>query len=535
MNASKSIVWLISVCILAPLVLGFAWPTSAEEVDQYEIGDGVDITDAASTDQVPIFTSYSGFFNSIFMAERYTTSGDVVVVNSEIPKQLGIKTIGTVPVYNESTTETSISMTEGQELDLSALTIAEGVTRISFDFPGMFEIEGHGTADTLVYFPNTQQVVYSDTLGGNAGTVNSSTEITASTAGTVSREDHKVLADTFVNLDLGFWVPVGFQWYNGFLNSSATFMIHPLLNQTSPTGWSMAIGTWDGWLWLRAVDGMLQAGFGNASEAEIEWTDLGGWTAYPNIRVTLDAPTGTVTVEGLIGMDTSAGGFGFTAASQTPGRTLTFETSRTDGFTVLDLVTDWPQGAAYLVTSTMSQIGSRPGLVDATVEGDAYHPDGNWQLFIGDTSVFGDTITIGGSVFEVSPAGEITVNLADGGTETIRLRDLTILSVEKDGDRTIYLDGREILTASDSGDVVFEGAWMCDLYLFDMDIVPKTLYSWTEGGFGFDMAAFCFAGLITDVIGFIALALHGRGMGQRILPLLITFATIAAFYIIMMM
>lgn len=530
MNAAKSIAVLVTLCIIGPMLLGYVWPTSSEEVDQYEVSGGTDITAATSTDMVPIFSPYTGSFNNIFLSSVGWINGTELSVTSTYPTQVASSGTGNLPIYASATTTSSITMAADGILDIPSMTVAEGVVRVSFDFPEGFDIDGHGRADSLIWFPNTGQVVFNNSQAVNSGTVKSDAEIKAISAGTVERKDYTVNPNSYVNLDAGFWMPTAsMQWYNGFLNSEAEILIHP--NDVRNNLWEVSIKLWDGFLFLRVIDDVIEAAHGyDVSTAVFE--ELGGVSAYPNIRVGLNATEGLVTVEGLIGMDTSLGGFGFLSPSQTPGRTLEFEVRTSDGFTRLSIECPVAFGAAYMVSSTTSQIGTRPGIVNGSVPGDSYYPDGDWQLFIGDTAVFGDSITIGSTAFPVSRTGEITVTLIDGGTSTFRVRDLAIMSVLESGnDRRWFLNGTEI-QASYGKSITFAGSWMCDLLIFDVDVVPQTIYNWEAGGFGLDVQGFCMAALMIDIVAFAALTLYGRNAGARVLPLLIACVIIGCVFFI---
>lgn len=529
MNAPKAIAVLVTICIIGPMLLGYCWPTSSEEVEQYGILDGTEITGDVANDQVPIFTNYTGYFNHQFAVTEYTTSGGTEVADSIVPVPWVVSSTGSVPTYRNI--EALLTLDEGERLDFSFGTtgLPTGTTRVDYNYAPGFDVEGK-TATHLSLFPYTGQIVYIDIFSG-AGTVTTDAVITAKAAGTADIDQYIQVDGAFANLDSGFHLPIGYSWANGFLNSAATFLLHPL-----HASWECMFGVNGmGALWLQCDDdGLVEAAFtADFSEpASSSWRLLGTMSAYPNLCIEIDAHAGVMSVSGVSGMSSTTGGFGFTDPTYSLVNTIEFETSYSSGFTVVDVVTSSPD-LAYLVKSTTSQIGTRPGLVNASLEPDGFYPDRNWQLFIEDTSVFGDSLSLFGIEYDVTRTGDITVDLVEGGTMEFKIRDLTILSVGTSDDRRVFLDGVEII-AGPGDSIEFGGAWMAKLILYDMDVSEKTVYDWEAGGFGLDVTGFCMAGLMIDILAFAALTLYGRGAGARVLPLLIACAIIGAVFFILL-
>lgn len=518
MNASKSIVWLITVCILAPLALGFAWPTSSEEVQQYEVFGGTDITSNIAGDTVPIFASYSGMMNQSFVYR-----GSEI---NPVPVYAGTTTTpGQLPVYDTDTDTLiqSVTITTGNPVKVKDLPWPEGITRGYAAAEGNvpFILDGT-TALMFSYFPETGQTLYF----GDDAVMTSGDVYVESRGGTLTLNLYRLTtADpvTYADLSQGI-VMDNEEWYNGFVNESATILI-----RSSTLGDTVADQTLirpdhvSGNLCLWTSDGVVTASYGDETKG------IGAPGTYAFVMLEFDLRGMTATVSGLSGMDD------FTDRTYSVTNSVTFELNAVSPtFTSMYL---YGPGTEYLVVETGSNIGSRPGIVDDTFSPDGYYPDGCWQLYLRDTAVFGSSLTLGTQTYDVSRTGEVEVAFLDGTSGSVKLRNMTVMSAVVDDVRKVFVNQGLIFEGPSSSayPVTFGGTWMADVLIFDVAVTEKTQYNWTEGGFGFDMAAFCFAGLITDVLGFIALALYGRGMGQRILPLLITFATIAAFYIIMMM
>lgn len=517
MNASKSIVWLITACILAPLALGFAWPTSAEEVQQYAVSGGTDITSNISGDTVPIFASYTGMMNQSFVYR----AGE----SNPAPVYAGTTTTpGQLPVYDTDTDTLiqSVTITAGNPTRVEDLPWPEGLTRgyAAADDDRTFRVDGK-TALMFSYFPDTGQTLYY----GSGATMTSGDVYVESNGGTLTLNLYRLTtADPVTYADLSQGIVMDSEtWYNGFVNESATMLIRSSTLGDSTDRTYIRPANVGGYLQLYIDGGVVTASYGD------ETRGIGTPETYAFVMVELDMVEMTATVSGLSGMDD------FTDRTYSVTNSVTFEADAfRPTFTALDLL---GPGTEYLVVETESNIGSRPGIVDDTFSPDGYYPDGCWQLYLRDTAVFGSSLTLGTQTYDVSRTGEVEVTFLDGTSGPVKLRNMTIMSAVVDDVRKVFVNQGLIFEGPSSSayPVTFGGTWMADVLIFDVTVTEKTQYNWSEGGFGFSMEAFCFAGLMTDVLAFIALALYGRGMGQRILPLLITMVTIAAFYIIMMM
>lgn len=513
MNAARAAVILVTICIIGPMLLGYCWPTSGEEQDQYAVSNGVDITDDIASDSVPVFAGYTGLFNHSFY---YRANGNTIpdyVATTTVPGQL--------PAYdpNDDTVAATMSLAAGSLTKVSDLAWPDGMVRGSMTMDGnrLFLVGGF-TASVITYFPATGQVVW--TNGTEAGTLSADAVINTrlSTEATVNLYSAVLENEgTYADLSAGIRMDDG-TWFNGFENKGFEMILD---SSTIGTFCSIRPDNMAYRLALQVQDGTISADYNGDVRA------VGYAATYPYIIVKYNVLTQTVTVAGLVGLDD------FTDSTYTEVNPVVFDIGTTsETFGAVSMSGD----VVGLVVSTEPKVGSRPGIIDDTIQPDGYFADGCWQIFIRDTAVFGSSLTLGANEYDVSRQGDVQMTFADGTTETVKVRDMVILSAVKDGERKVIVNSKVLYEgAVSSYPVGFGGAWMAQILLYDVDISERTVYGWEAGGFGLDMQGFCMAGLMFDIIAFIGLMLYGRGSGARVLPLLILCVMIGAVFFTLLM
>lgn len=512
MNPVKAVALLVTLCIIGPMLLGYCWPTSGEEVDQYAVSDGVDITADIASDKVPIYAGYTGVFNNSFY---FRTSGNTVpdyVASTTVPGQL--------PAYDpdDDTIAASTSLSATSITKVSDLDWPENMVRGYMTLEGLRTfLVGGFTAVSLTYFPATGQVIW--TNGTAAGTLSGDAVITIGGTAATANLYAAVFdgQEAYADLSEGIRMESG-SWYNGFSNKGITIVLD---SSTLGSDCDIRPGNMRDGVTLSVEGGTISAEYGGDSRT------LGYVSAYPYIVFQFDAVNKSVTVAGVVGMDD------FTDSSYTLVNPVEFDVTTTaEDFGAVNM----RGSATYLVTSTQSNVGSRSGIIDDTIYPDGYYGDGNWQIYIRDTAVFGSSLTLGGNVYDVSRQGDVEMTFIDGTTEIVKIRDMVILSAVTDDVRKVMVNGRTLSEGPVSPySVGFGGAWMAQILLYDVDVSQRTLYGWEAGGFGLDLTGFCMAGLMFDVVAFVGLTLYGRASGARVLPLLVASIMIGAVFFTLLM
>lgn len=188
--------------------------------------------------------------------------------------------------------------------------------------------------------------------------------------------------------------------------------------------------------------------------------------------------------------------------------------------------TEWkPQIVTY---DNLIRAGTTLGILNATIRGNEYYPDGSWQIQIKGPSTIGHTIGIAGVSYDIV-GGDIVV---DG--QEMPIRNLTVFAAGNgDGTSSVYVNGVLIATNVASPFVTLGGTWNTSVILSDMDSYTYWTYSKDAGGFGLDVVGFCTVGLITSIGAFLAAVVAGRRSGGRFALLALVAGICAAFFLLM--
>lgn len=184
-----------------------------------------------------------------------------------------------------------------------------------------------------------------------------------------------------------------------------------------------------------------------------------------------------------------------------------------------------PQVSTY---DNLVKSGSTLGIINAAINGNSYYPDGSWQITLKAPSTIGNNIGIAGVFYEIVN-GRITI-----GDESIPIRNMSIFAAGN-GDNTSNVYANGVLVASNvyNPAVVLGGMWNTTIILADMDSYTYWTYTKDAGGFGLDVVGFCTVGLITSIGAFIGAVIAGKRSGGRFGLLALVAGICAAFFLLM--
>lgn len=184
-----------------------------------------------------------------------------------------------------------------------------------------------------------------------------------------------------------------------------------------------------------------------------------------------------------------------------------------------------PQVSTY---DNLVKSGSTLGIINAAINGNSYYPDGSWQITLKAPSTIGNNIGIAGEFFEIVN-GMITI-----GEETIPIRNMSIFAAGN-GDNTSNVYANGVLVASNvyNPAVMLGGMWNTTIILADMDSYTYWTYTKDAGGFGLDVVGFCTVGLITSIGAFLGAVIAGKRSGGRFGLLALVAGICAAFFLLM--
>lgn len=184
-----------------------------------------------------------------------------------------------------------------------------------------------------------------------------------------------------------------------------------------------------------------------------------------------------------------------------------------------------PQVSTY---DNLVKSGSTLGIINAAINGNSYYPDGSWQITLKAPSTIGNNIGIAGVFYEIVN-GRITI-----GDESVPIRNMSIFAAGN-GDNTSNIYANGVLVASNvyNPAVVLGGMWNTTIILADMDSYTYWTYTKDAGGFGLDVVGFCTVGLITSIGAFLGAVIAGKRSGGRFGLLALVAGICAAFFLLM--
>lgn len=503
----------ILIVIVAPIIVGYAWPVGTETVDTWTTDNSVDITPSIATSDIPIVDSYSGPMNhywlyydglgySAYSPVGYTASP------SSIPKM-------TYTSASESITE-NLSIVDFRS---HTAVRTDFITTVNLAVD-MVDGETH-YCSAAIYMPSSNTVYI---MGmGYVGEALKASEVdkirvtgaTASNPVLLTTRTYTVVEGQYVDMSEGFELNgQNLQWYNGMENH----VVEMWLESASIGSVTLTAGGY-----TTIISHLGSGGIYVSGEM------LGTADAYPFISVTFDHDSGTVEVRGLLGADS------FTDSTWTTGNAVTLDYQ----LSLMDSITMSGQ-ANYEVKRTYSEIGTGKGISDATIVPYSYYPHNSWQISFDAPARFGESITVGQTTLPVEKGGVTFIDL-NGEERTVAIRDMAILSLVYEDENAvswqhIYINGYEFYvdSPSTSFSVSLDGDWYVRATVSDVVQGEQTSYVWEIGSFGLDRTNYCLVGLIVSVLTMIGAGLWGRASGSKLMTVMICTGLIAIGYLVLM-
>lgn len=500
MNTGKLVGLAIIVVVIAPVLVGFVWPTGTEDIDSWEAEPAMDITGDLSNRSISVYDTYTGPLNNLTI---YKQSQDALVFPSPRSETDNPNS------YPVSDIEGSA---QAQSLTISDM-LGTGKARYGIGSTTGFTITGDATVYTYGdFWPATNVLVLYDEDTNPVKTLTPAhSDVITGDIAIITFGEPRAYVDLNDGLggSLSWWA-----WLNGLHNKSVDIWI-----QMTHTGFPNTIYvdsleiTWNNG--LTVTDGT-------------ETKQLG--KVYEFIDVKLEE--GKATVTGLIGVNS------FTDSTYSEGNSLEFSRSGT-----LDAIAMRGTYMGWWVKSTTSAIASTTGISDSSFVPEDYYASHSWQVQVINPSTFGSSIVIATDdetqilTYSISEGRTIHItNLVTGEASDVPVRGLRILSLVLDGKQEIFIDGMQVMSIATPQNitVTLEGDWYTSVILSKVTQSTTTSYTWNIGNFGLDQAGFCFVGLLSCVAVAIAGSLWGRTSGESTLALHITMILCGIAYLVML-
>ena len=538
MNSKATCVTIVMMCIICPMLIGYAMPADYEQKIALETERTTNISSSLENDSIPAYTTTTGVQNNMYL---YNPEGNSpldygpTVVSETVGSTT---TAGTWALSHES--ETSGTMTVEVGKPISGIVSAVGdpyyVIYSTIDSGDYFLVNGERYTQYISFADSGQEYVLSadresikNVTGSTiiAATDRSVTEYQINQYVRIYDEDgsgNRLYADP----STGVQIPDGTtMWFNGTDNAGAQFVFK--IGHTPGSGINNSI---------------LQLNSGNLGSlmVNVQWNPSRGVSVsdetfkgylgdYDYVLVDISVSDKTVTVTGLVGMKNHTDD-----VEDKEANSITVDWEPTGSFEGITFTVSG-EGYSYYCRSTSSLAGETTVMDDQTLTPSSYYPDDHWSFQVTSVGIYGDSLT-----FTPASGSPVTVNVEDGYiqpnealgiVDPIRMLGLTVTyAPDEDGVMHTTLNGVQLDYEIKS--VTFNGVWKTSIMLSQVKESNYNEYSWSPGNFGLDIQGFSTAGLMTAVGMFIAASLWGRRSGEKSMLALITSAICGGVYLMLM-
>lgn len=530
MKNARLCVAIVLMCIICPILIGYAMPADQVERTQYSVDSTSNISSGLYNSDIPAYSNYNDTFNNMFaFSVSYTNLSSMLLSETEETTT----TVGGWPALGESTHQTvTLSGTTIDYEDLSS-HIEQGAVFATYNGSGTaFFSNGEYTATGLAIFPTTQQM-YLYNIGqvpNRVPVINVTGQtLTVTSTGpfdTTFGLDSYVQAEDSSGNPLyavpssGVQIPNTYSqgWSNTFVNGSIRVIVK--CDESATLNFYRTSTDYD------SLSISVSGGDLNVSMDGIDH-NLGSTSVYPYVLVEYDSKNGMLNVSGLSGMTSFTDDYSDKIGNSTD---YTIDEGSFYMFTIRG-------SGSYYVASASIQSGVTNAMKDVTLTPRDYYPDGAWALSFRGVAIYGDSITLTGNGRSIEldiQDGRVQANDALGIVGDLPVSGLVIQRVfnDYDGSPVVTLNGQAINMDVDS--ITFDGTWVPALYLSHLSASTYNEYSWLPGNFGLDQTGFCMAGIMTAFCMFLAVALYGRVSGEKTALALIVSAICGAVFIILM-
>lgn len=515
MKRSSLAALIVTVCIIAPVIVGYVMPTGETTHEGFESGNILNITGELANDKLPIYNAYSGSKNVI-----YSMAGDYIAEANVETSAVSPYPSMTVEYWKETTWTggtAPVPVTDG------------GVTyRLSVY-----------TAPTSTYWTDNYnqryQTVYVyadgkiDGINNNTGLIDVDLQgVRLQGSGTYYMTISAMNNDEYTDLTYGYVIH-NFNWRNGYTNQNVWFVLRASSNPADISV-NFQFGNWPNYpiVQIRNGNWQLNQSADNSPQA------LGSTSAYEYVLVEIDTYLHKCKLSGLIGMRGFADDWSGKVA-----KTVEVGSMAYNPVVEIDVTFSGTYNAlqGWFVPRAMIQTGTGTGLVNVSVNPSGYCDVNTapWEVRLDNPAAFGDSIRFTGSTnlwYNVDKTnGTITVN----GVK-VPIRGMIIDYIPYEGAHALEINGTIVATGLESSpSIYFAGNWWVYVYFTQLSEYSYKTYDWEPGGFGIDATGFYSIGLLSSVGCAVAGGLSGRRSGEHAGIVLLTSAICGLIYIILLM
>lgn len=535
MNDGKLCGLVVLLCVICPILVGYAWPVGADNDIAYETGDPSDITADSINAKLPVYVPYNDPYNNnqnVFDDFFYSNEPVAITLN-EGPIWVSTPELRGQTVTTDSYgfyTINNVSTWQNWGSAVSVIFPLDIWDEIDID-------DGGSVAEMVVYYPATDKMFFKHLGSEEFQPVESHKLIfSGSSNATVNLQFIVYYQEGYyADLTEGMKVPwYTSSWFNGYLNKGANILFSTIDNNSQIDLFvidpdQLSPPTHDTHIRISVSSGVIRMNvYDNGTLYYSQ--ELGSISVYDKVLLTIDYDTASIALSGLRGLTSFIGDYSaairqtIIADWENPVIFRSFTIDRYSG-----------SNAAWYVADTLSGVAETDGSHNYSMDLRQYTASGSCQLNIRSVLQHGDSMTFvinGNTITGNIQKGILSITGSTGLIE-VPVNNLLIGLIGN----AFYINGQELAQYSTitEAKIYFNGDWKMSLYYYPMTEISVKTYSWLPGGFGLDISGFCSVGLITSFGSALGLGLYGRRSGMRIGLVTLTALFCAAAYLIFMM
>lgn len=531
MNDGKLCGLVVLICVICPILVGYAWPVGTMDGIAYETGDPSDITQDSYNAKLPVFVPYNDPYNNnqnVFYDYLFNNFPEVTTGN-----QGPVWTTYSPDLHYDAVRTDNSGFYEISDVG-TWKNWQSGVVAVVFPLWDWNEIDmddSGNVAELVVYYPQTDKMFFRHLNTAEFQPVESHR---LWFSGSVNTNYNLYYLEyynegVYAELSYGMQVPEDeSSWFNGYLNKGANIIFSTELdNQSIRVKVIDHLEVNDTSIYIRTVNGRIMMHLVQNGTTYYN-QDLGENSVYDKVLLTIDYDSGTIALSGLRGMTSYIGDYN--AAIR---QTITADWRNPVIFRSFSIYSS--SDTTWYVADTLAGIAETDGSKNYQIDLRQYAASGSCQLNIRGVLQHSDRITfiINGQSFNGSIDKGILTVTGTNGTITEPINNLLVGLIGN----AFYING-QVLTSEASitqARIFFVGDWKMSLYYYPVTETTVKEFSWLPGGFGLDAMGFCSVGLITSVGSALGLGLYGRRSGIRVGLVTLTAMFCAGAYLIFMM
>lgn len=539
MNNGKLCGLVVLLCVICPILVGYVWPVGTTDEKGWEAGDPINISSDVINSDITVFAPYNDpFNNNMNVFDTVMFANDPVTTTSTPGPAWNVSYSS---AYYQSVTTDSDGFYEISDISTwqnwASLGAKAVILAKSADWDEI-DIDDNGSvADLIVFYPETQRMFFRVIGGHEFIAFNDSWKLTFSSPNmgvqTLTIPYIVYTMGSYVDLNDGFIFPFSADWFNGYENKAANI----ILSTTDPTS-TVDLTFIDVNIYNRHdIKASVRVSYGDISlnvydNSTLIYSEvLGDNSVYDKVLLTIDYDSKTVSLSGLRGMSSYIGDYSAAIRS-----TITCNLDNSILFRSINLLNYNQDAVVWYVADTVSGVSSTPGSQDYYLNMRDYDPTGALQINLRSVQIHSDRfdIVVNSTTYNGTIEGNMLTIETDGEDLKVPINNLLIGLI----DNKVYLNGYLIADPGSfisSAQLRFYDDWLMSVYLYHMEEIDITGYTWMPGSFGLDIMGFCSVGLITSFGSALGLGLYGRRSGVRLGLVVMTALFCAAAYLIFMM